>query len=90
MFDGTLGMWKTTPVDLELKDDAKPVWSRPYPVPKVQKTMFKKEVKRLVRLGVSEEENDSEWGEPYFAQPKAKKSCQILKWFPEFKQAIKT
>ena len=25
LFDGTLGMWKTTPVDLELKDEAKPV-----------------------------------------------------------------
>ena len=24
-FDGTLGTWNTAPVDLELKDDAKPV-----------------------------------------------------------------
>ena len=34
--------------------------------------MFKKVVKRLVRLGVLEEDNDSEWGAPYFAQPKVK------------------
>ena len=34
--------------------------------------MFKKEVKRLIKLGVPEEENDSEWGAPSFAQPKAK------------------
>ena len=27
MFDGTLGTWKTNPVDLELKDKAKPVCS---------------------------------------------------------------
>ena len=27
MFDGTLGTWNTTPVDLELKDDTKPVCS---------------------------------------------------------------
>ena len=37
LFDGTLGTWKTDPVDFELKDDAKPVYSRPYPVPKVHK-----------------------------------------------------
>ena len=25
LFDGTLGKWNTTPVDLELRDDANPV-----------------------------------------------------------------
>ena len=42
LFDGTLCTWKTTPVDLEFKDNAKPVFSLTYPVPKVHKTMFKK------------------------------------------------
>ena len=60
MFDDTLGMWNTTPVDLELKENAKSVCSRPYPVPKVHKMMFKKEVKILVSLGVIEEANDYE------------------------------
>ena len=32
MFDGTLGTWNTTPVYLELKDNAKPMCSQPYPV----------------------------------------------------------
>ena len=35
LFDGTLGMWKTTPMDLEVKDNAKPVWLKPYAVPKL-------------------------------------------------------
>ena len=34
--------------------------------------MFKKEVERLVLLGVLELENISEWGEPSFAHPKPK------------------
>ena len=34
--------------------------------------MFRKEVERLVRLGVLKEANDSEWGAPSFAQLKAK------------------
>ena len=72
MFDSTLGTWKTTPVYLELKDDAKPVCLRPYPVPKLHKTMFKKEVKILMSLGFLEESNESKWGAHSFAQPKAK------------------
>ena len=40
LFYGTLGTWNTTPVELELKDNAKPMCSRPYPVPKLHKTMF--------------------------------------------------
>ena len=27
LFDGTLGTWKTDPVDLELKEDVKPICS---------------------------------------------------------------
>ena len=31
-FDGTLGTWKTDPVDFELKENTKLICSRPYPV----------------------------------------------------------
>ena len=48
--DGTLGTCKTTMIDLELKDDAKPVCLRPYTIPKLHKAMFKKEIERLVSL----------------------------------------
>ena len=72
LFDGTLGTWNTTPVDFEFRDNANPVCSRPYPVPRVHKAMFRKEVEILVNLGVLEKENNSEWGATYFAQPKAK------------------
>ena len=34
--------------------------------------MFKREFERLVLLGVPEVENDSEWGDPSFAQPQPK------------------
>ena len=34
--------------------------------------MFRKEVERLMRIGVLKEANEYEWGEPSFAQPKAK------------------
>ena len=37
LFDGTLGTWETDLVDFQLKVDVKPIYSRPYPVPKVHK-----------------------------------------------------
>ena len=60
LFDGTLGTLKIYPVYLQLKDTANPIFSRPYPVPKVHKELLKKEVERLVLLGVLEVANDSE------------------------------
>ena len=64
-------MRKNTLLDLQLKDYVKPVCSRPYPVTRLHKMIPKKEVKIIVKLGVLEEENTSEWGAPYFAQPMA-------------------
>jgi hypothetical protein len=35
LFDGSLGTWNDKPYDIELKPDAKPYHSRPFPVPKI-------------------------------------------------------
>ena len=40
LFHGSLGMCNNPPVDLELMDDAKPVCSQPYPVPRLHEFMF--------------------------------------------------
>ena len=61
LFDGTLGTWKTYPVDFKLKYDYKPICLQPYPLTKVHEEIFKKEVERLVLLEVLEVANDSEW-----------------------------
>ena len=42
LFDGTLGTWNTTSIDLELKENTKPVCLRPYTIPRVHKSMFRK------------------------------------------------
>ena len=48
IFNGQLGHWKTKPVDLELKDpQCKPIYQRPYPVPKSQEKKLKQECARL-------------------------------------------
>ena len=61
LFDGKLGTWKIDPVDFKLKEDAKTICPRKYPLPKVYDEMFKKEVEYLVLLGLLKKSNNSEW-----------------------------
>ena len=77
-------------MDLKLKDDATPVCLCFFPVSRAHKAIFRKEVEGLVKLGVLDEENYSEWGAPSFEQPKEKKLCRILKQLSELKEAVKT
>ena len=44
LFNGKICTWKIDPLDLRLKEDNKPICSRPYQVPKLHEKMFKKEV----------------------------------------------
>ena len=79
LFDGTLGHWKTEPVDLELKnDDVTPHHSKPYPVPHSQEKKLKEEVQRLVEYGVLRKVNRSEWGSPMFTIVKPDGSLRSL------------
>ena len=66
LFDGSLGTWKTTPVELELREGAKPYHGRPYPVPMSQEKKLKDEIRRLEQYGVLRKINRSEWGMPSF------------------------
>ena len=52
LFDGTLADWGTDPVNLEIKTYYKPFNCRYYPVPRINKEKFRKEIKCLVEIGV--------------------------------------
>ena len=49
-----------------------PIWSIPYPVPKLKEEIFKNEVERLFLIWLFERANDLEWGSPFSAHPKHK------------------
>ena len=51
-FQGTRGKWKGNPVTLELVEGAKPFYSKPYKIPKAYEKTTKKEVDRLVQIGL--------------------------------------
>ena len=55
---------------IELEDGAKPVYRRPYPIPMVHMTTFKKELGHLVQIGVLSPVQDTEWGLPTVITPK--------------------
>ena len=88
LFDGTLGDFKTDPVSLKLKKDAKPYHGRPYPIPHSQLDVFRKEVERLVELGVLKRQPESEWGSPTFIIPKKNKTVRFLSDFREVNKRI--
>lgn len=74
LFDGNIGTWNAEPVHLELKPDATPYHGKPYPVTVKDKGNFKREIERLVSLGVLAKDSDSPWAAPSFCQPKKNKN----------------
>jgi hypothetical protein len=71
LFDGKLGTLRgIPPVDIELIATAKPVSRRPYSIPISLYPTAKKEVQRLVQIGVLGTGIPSEWGFPSMIIPK--------------------
>jgi hypothetical protein len=92
LFDGTLGKWKTTPAKAELKPGAKPVYTRHYKVPHINEEAFKKELMRLVELGVLERvpaDEDSGYGSPAFIIPKSDMTVRFVTDFRRVNATVK-
>jgi hypothetical protein len=52
LFNGLLGTWNAKPYNIELKPDAKPYHSRPFPVSKIHEATLKIELECLTKAGV--------------------------------------
>jgi hypothetical protein len=90
LFDGSLGEWKTDPIDLELKEpDCKPYHARPYPVPQSQEVKLKAEIERLVGYGVLRKINRSEWAAPMFTVTKPDTSLRSIADLRELNKRIR-
>jgi hypothetical protein len=88
LFDGTLGKWNTDPIDIETKPNHKPSSARYYPVPKINKATFKKELLRLVEIGVLTPVQQSEYGTPVFIIPKKEGTVRFLTDYRRINQGI--
>jgi hypothetical protein len=70
MFNGTLGIHPHTKVHIDINPNAKPVHSRPYPVPQIHLKTFNEGLNHLVRIVVLAAQQDSERASPSFIIPK--------------------
>jgi hypothetical protein len=86
MFHRTLGVYPHNKVHIVIDPNAKPVHSRPYPVPQIHLKTFKNELDRLVRLGVLTSQQENEWALPSFIIPK--KDGRVL-WISSLHQLNK-
>jgi hypothetical protein len=89
LFDGTLGDWETSPIKLDLKDDAKPYHGKAFPVPKIHHDTLKTEIARLVKLGVLRRCNESEWAAPTFIIPKHNNTVRFISDFRKLNAQLK-
>jgi hypothetical protein len=70
MSDGTFGVYSHKKICIDIDLNAKPVHSRPYPIPQIYLKTFKTELGHLVRIGVLASQQESEWASPSFIIPK--------------------
>jgi hypothetical protein len=89
LFNGELGDWDSSPVSIELQPNAKPFHARAYPVPQIHEAAMKREVERLVMIGVLEVCNDSKWGAPTFIIPKKDGRIRFISDFRKLNQYLK-
>jgi hypothetical protein len=79
--DGLLGIWNDKPYNIELKSDAKPYHSRPFPVQKIHEATHKIELECLTKAGVLKKVNQSKWAAPTFLIPKKDAMVQFISNF---------
>jgi hypothetical protein len=70
LFDGTLGVYPHRKFHIDLIPGAVAKHARPYPVPIIHLTAFKKELLHLVEIGVLSQQGASEWASLPFITPK--------------------
>ena len=93
LFEGTLGTWPDEEVSVELTKDAKPYHcGKPIRIPHIHLETLKKEVNRLVAIGVLEEVDASKsgpWCAPSFIIPKKDGRVRFITDYRELNKCIR-
>jgi hypothetical protein len=90
LFDGTLGEFNMKPISLQLMNkERKPVHAHPYTVPRSVEQQLRKEIARLVDIGVLEEDFTSEWASPTFAITKKNGTIRVVSDFRKLNALLK-
>jgi len=90
VFNGTLGIAKgVAPIELDLKDGAKSIQSRPIPIPEAKLHTVKQDIQELEDLGVIERCPPSEWSFPSFVVPKKDGTDRLVTDFRKLNEVLK-
>jgi len=89
LFNGTLGRFKGSKYNIELKKDAEPYHAKPFPVPRVHERTLCIKIDRLCQIGVLKKVNNSQWAAPSFLIPKKDGSVRFINNFRELNKWIK-
>jgi hypothetical protein len=81
LFLGKLGHYHHKKMDLELLPGAKPIHSKPNPIPCIQCDIFQNELQYLVQLGILSGVGGTKWASPTFIIPK---TDQTVLWVSNF------
>ncbi len=86
LFNGTLGVYPHKKFHIDLVPGAQLKHSWPYAIPRIHLAAFKKELDRLVQIGVLSRQGASKWGSPTFVTPKKDK---LLCWVSNLQELNK-
>ena len=90
IFEGRPGTFRDLEVSFDLKENIKPFYGRPYPVPEAHKKIFKGALDEMIENGILEKTyEDTDWASPTFGVPKKNNAIRIVSDFRRLNQAIK-
>ena len=81
-----MGIYPHKLINIEVKPNAQSIHSRPYSVPNAHETVFLKELKHLIKIGVLRLFGATRWGSPTFIIPK--EYSRVI-WVFDFRQSNK-
>ena len=87
-FDGTLGKYTGSNCTIVIREDAKPYHAKPFPIPTMHEPTLKKEVNRLIKIGVLKKINNSQWAAPTFIIPKKNGTVRFISDFRQINETI--
>ena len=88
-YDGTLGKITGCDYTIELQEHVKPYHAKPFPIPKIHEPTHKKEVDRLINMGVLKKIHNSQSIAPTFNIPKKNGTVRFISDFRELNKTKK-
>jgi hypothetical protein len=78
LFQGKCGEFKGEPITLELLPGSKPLYGKPFSIPKAYQQVTKNEIEPLESIGILTKVTLAEWAVPTFIIPKKTNTVRVI------------